>query len=179
MRNLNQFPCSCENSPFKDSHHGHIVTGDLRLIGNSKLRKLFSKGPKYRESPKINWNTVLESIQDGINEVITKWCTKNGVTEIILKPWKQNVIELVKGRIEVLQTTYRPENCRILDSSDVRQRLEELQSRYVICPVDKAAGNIAFICKRFYIQALFKEPGVKTLQIKCTREKVRSQLMMW
>ena len=44
--------CDCLNSEFCDPHHGHIVSGDLRVISNSKLRKLFSKGPNYRE-PKI------------------------------------------------------------------------------------------------------------------------------
>ena len=41
--------CSCENSPFVDANHGHIVTGDLRIIENSVLRKLLCKGPNYRE----------------------------------------------------------------------------------------------------------------------------------
>ena len=32
-------PCSCESSSFKDAHHGHILTGDLRIVNNSGLRK--------------------------------------------------------------------------------------------------------------------------------------------
>ena len=40
-------PCSCANSEFKDPHHQHTITGDLRVVENKKLRKLFSKGPKY------------------------------------------------------------------------------------------------------------------------------------
>ena len=35
------YPCVCKDSPFVDWHHGHIVTGDLRIIQNNKLRKLF------------------------------------------------------------------------------------------------------------------------------------------
>ena len=29
--------CSCSNSEFCDPHHGHVVTGDLRIIENRKL----------------------------------------------------------------------------------------------------------------------------------------------
>ena len=40
-------PCNCKDSPFKDDHHGHIISGDLRIITDNKLRKIFSKGPKF------------------------------------------------------------------------------------------------------------------------------------
>ena len=42
--------CSCKNSIIMNQHHGHILTGDLQVIGNDKRRKLVSKGPNYRES---------------------------------------------------------------------------------------------------------------------------------
>ena len=46
--------------------HGHIITGDLKIIENAKLKELASKGPKYREPNKINWkateNMIFESI---------------------------------------------------------------------------------------------------------------------
>ena len=41
--------CKCCDSQFCDPIHGHVVTGDLRIITNNKLRSLLTKGPKYRE----------------------------------------------------------------------------------------------------------------------------------
>ena len=38
--------------------------------------------------------------------------------------------------------------------------LEELKQRFVIVPIDKASGNIAFICKRFYAKVLLDELGL-------------------
>ena len=35
-----------------------------------------------------------------------------------------------------------------------------LQEQYVICSIDKAANNIAFICKKYYVQVLLKELGL-------------------
>ena len=43
-------PCECEGSPFIDKDHKHIITGNLKIIKNNKLRKLFCKGPKYRQN---------------------------------------------------------------------------------------------------------------------------------
>ena len=44
---------SCKNSNFTNQHHGHILTGDLRIIENDKLRKVISKGPNYKEPKKL------------------------------------------------------------------------------------------------------------------------------
>ena len=37
--------CECTESQFCDQYHQHIVTGDLRMIDNKKLRGLIFKGP--------------------------------------------------------------------------------------------------------------------------------------
>ena len=49
LANSDSLLCKCNNSPFTDRHHKHIVTGDLRIIRNNVFRKLFMQGPKYRE----------------------------------------------------------------------------------------------------------------------------------
>ena len=40
--------CQCKESKFCNEPHGHVITGDLRVIENAKLRELVGKGPKYR-----------------------------------------------------------------------------------------------------------------------------------
>ena len=47
-------PCKCINSPFVDKYHKDVVTADLRTIDNNHSRKLFTKGPKFRENKTIN-----------------------------------------------------------------------------------------------------------------------------
>ena len=39
----------CGASNFIDKDHQHIVTGNLRIKTNNKLKKLFTKIPNYRE----------------------------------------------------------------------------------------------------------------------------------
>ena len=41
--------CQCKESKFCYEPHGHVITGDLRVVENAKLRELVAKGPKYRE----------------------------------------------------------------------------------------------------------------------------------
>ena len=43
----------CKGSGFIEKDHRYIVTGDLRIVENNKLRKLFTKGAKYRENNNI------------------------------------------------------------------------------------------------------------------------------
>ena len=40
LRDPDSLPCKCNNSPFADRHHHHMMTGDLRIV-NNVLRKLF------------------------------------------------------------------------------------------------------------------------------------------
>ena len=68
----NTLPCNCDNSPFVDTHHRHIVTGNLKIIRNNKLRKLLTKGPKYRECNNINWDKARDCIYSGIQDYIAK-----------------------------------------------------------------------------------------------------------
>ena len=49
--------CDCQqHKDFVDENHGHVLTGDLRIITNSKCRKLVSKCPNFREAISIYWN---------------------------------------------------------------------------------------------------------------------------
>ena len=40
--------CNCAVSGFINKDHRHIVAGNLWVVGDNELRKLFTMGPKYR-----------------------------------------------------------------------------------------------------------------------------------
>ena len=46
---LNTDPCKREHFTFIVPHHKHVITGDFGIVGKSKLRKLLTKGPNYRD----------------------------------------------------------------------------------------------------------------------------------
>ena len=80
-------PCNCENSPFKDDYHDHIITGDLRIIENNKLRKLMTKGPKFRENKDLDFDTARSKIIEGIDSCISTYCTKNRLDQVLFNSW--------------------------------------------------------------------------------------------
>ena len=79
-------PCTCDNSPFKDPYHKHIVSGDLNIVTNNKLRKLLSKGLKYRESKPLNWVKARDSIISGLEECINNYCRDNALNKVSMSP---------------------------------------------------------------------------------------------
>ena len=52
----NPSQCECNTSSHLYQPCGHAITGDLSIIPNSKLRDLITKGLKYRERCKVDWN---------------------------------------------------------------------------------------------------------------------------
>ena len=79
LTNPDSIPCKCNNFPFADRHLKHIAKGDVRIIRNNVLRKLFIKGPKYREVRNINLEKGKCCILEGLDNCISSWCHKNGV----------------------------------------------------------------------------------------------------
>ena len=87
LPNPDSLPCKCKNSPFVDRHHKHIVTGDLWIIKNNVLRKLFIEGPKYREVRPINLEKAKRCILEGLHNCISSWCYKNDVDKSFFLEW--------------------------------------------------------------------------------------------
>ena len=79
--------CQCQMSKYCHQPHGHI-TGDLKLIGNAKLRELVSKGPRYREPNKINWKATESMIFESIDLYAERWAKREHLK--YLSKWKEN-----------------------------------------------------------------------------------------
>ena len=80
-----------------------------------------------------------------------------------LDDWKNDIIEHVTNKITELKRNSKIKHHPIkplLKDPIVVTYLEELHSKFVLVPIDKAAKNIAVICKRFYITRLMKELGL-------------------
>ena len=47
-----------------------------------------------------------------------------------------------------------------LSSPDVENALDNIHKYFLVFPIDKATGNIALVCKRFYASAITRELGL-------------------
>ena len=88
----NYFPCNCSNPPYVKKNNGHDVTGDLRLIENKKLPKLFYKLAKYRKSTCMNFCDAKKSISSGIDECIESRSKKKVISKLELFECKKNLL---------------------------------------------------------------------------------------
>ena len=166
LRDDTILPCDCDNSAFKDVHHGHIVSGNLDIVTNATLRKLISKGPKYREPNTFSYTKAKNSIVIGIDECINTWSTKRNVPIAEFNEWKCAILRKIDERISFLENNNNNKryfkNKSNLNDTDAVACLNDLQNKYVMVPIDKAANNVAFVCKRFYAHILLKELGLNT-----------------
>ena len=148
--------CQCEDSVYRDPHHGHIVTGDLNIIDNIKLQNLFKKGPNYREPKFINWTKTEQFMKEDIEAFIEKWSDRNRISSSCFQEWKNIVLQLLEEKGKRLKKNSKSERKESV-IQECADELEELKRRFVMVPVDKAANNIGFICKKFYMEIINRE----------------------
>jgi len=55
---IQNMKCSCSSSEYCYKPCGHVITGNLNVIKDGKLRKLIKKGPTYREQNNIDWERI-------------------------------------------------------------------------------------------------------------------------
>ena len=153
-------PCECQNSPFLNQDHNHVITGNLEIVVNSKLRNLISKGPKYREPVQFSCEKAKEEILKGIENCINTWSNREGIPVAAFRDWKEMIKRKIDDRILVLANNKKRYTKSIFKDADARECLSDLQAKYVMVPIDKAANNVAFICKRYYALVILQELGI-------------------
>ena len=153
--------CDCKSSEFTDPFHNHIVTGDLRVIKNQKIRKLFSKGPNYREPTTLNYEKCKKEIKTSLLSTVDSLVGKYNLPKENFERWKDKILTEVDDRVKLLKAKKVPSTTKpILEDEDALSALNDLHNNFVVVPIDKASNNVAIICKRFYIQKLLSEVGV-------------------
>ena len=154
--------CQCKESKFCYEPHGHVITGDLMVIENARLRELFAKGPKYREPNRVNWKATETMSLESIDLYAKHWSKREQVDLQYLSEWKNHLKELVTDRILNLKGHFKSPKCKVLDQPDVKDTLHKLRTNYVLVPADKVANNVTIVCKKYYIDTLVRELGMST-----------------
>ena len=146
--------CQCKESKFCYEPHGHVTTGDVRVIENAKLREFVAKGPKYREPNRVNWKATETMFLESIDLHAKNWSKREQVELKYLSEWKDQLKELVADRISNLKGLFKSPKCKVLDQPDVKDTLHKLHANYVI-----------IVCKKYYIDTLVKELGINNVNI--------------
>ena len=58
---------------------GHIVTGNLKIITDSRIRSVISKGTKYKFQAHTDFIKSRETIVSALKDYCTRWCKREHV----------------------------------------------------------------------------------------------------
>ena len=103
----NPTQCECNTSSHLYQPYGHVITGDLSIILNSKLRDLIAKGPKYREPCKVDWDKNLSLLCEAVDQYALQWTKREMVELSVLSSWKEMVKGQIKERISKLKQNFK------------------------------------------------------------------------
>ena len=98
---------------------------------------------------------------ESIDLCAKNWSEREQVEFKYLSEWKDQLTELVAGRISNLKGHFKSPQCKVLNQPDVKSTLHRLHTNYVLVPADKAANNVIVVCKKYYIDILvLKQLGI-------------------
>ena len=67
--NSETLKCNCASSRYTDPTHKHVITGELSIISNEKLRNVLMKSLNYRDQAKPCTEKALISVKIALNSI--------------------------------------------------------------------------------------------------------------
>ena len=128
----------------KDS--GHIVTWDLKIITDSRIKSIICKGPKYKFPVPKYFRSCRQEIAGALQEFCTRWCKREHVESNALNGWKINIFKIIDGRI-----SFYCNNLDLLPPKPkfnfrhLKKEIQEFHRSIVLAPTDKAANNVVVV----------------------------------
>ena len=119
--------CECNTSSHLYQPYGHVMTGDLSIIPNSKLRDLIPKGPKYREPCKVDWDKNLSLLCEAVDQYALQWAKREMIELSVLSSWKEMVKGQIEERFSKLKQNFKQRTGKVLQNVDVKECLSDLQ----------------------------------------------------
>ena len=109
----------CKDSKFCYQPAGHIITENLKIISDSRIRTIISKDPNYRFPAHIDFTKCREAIAKALNGYCTRWCKREHVESNALNNWKLNIFQIIDKRISFY-----------LNNFDLSPELSTFETRY-------------------------------------------------
>ena len=163
LQQIDFTPCSCCDSEFLYAPCGHIVTGDLSIVRDQKLKDVLHKGPKYRKPVPFSWHQNFNIIMDACEGYARRWAKKEDVEVDTLSKWVKSIADVLKRRIRRLKSSVNTRHESIFRDPEVVRELSRLHENFVIVPADKDSNNYTFVCKKYYVNILIEELGLNSL----------------
>ena len=114
----------------------------MKIISDSRIRSIISKGPKYRLPSQIDFNKYREEIAVALNEFCKRWCRREHVECNALNSWKISIFNIIEKRI-----SFYSKNLNLLPPKPklsfqyLKQGIQQFHEKFVLAPADKASNN--------------------------------------
>ena len=118
-----------------------------------ELIYIFKYGSKFRLTPKFEADKIKNDIKNSINEYVDKLSYRLHVHIGYFSEWKTLFFDLINSKIAQTVNIYP----RTTNMTIFRNKLKNIQNKFVIMPVDKAGNNFGFVCKKYYAEVLQSE----------------------
>ena len=136
----------------------HVITGNLNVIPDARVRNIISKGPKYRFPSNIDFPKCRREIAVFLNDFSNRLCKWENVEPDALKKWKITIFKITDTRISFYsRKTYillpKPKS----SFCHLKRGIKDFHMNYVFVPADKAANNAVVVWRLYYINTLKRE----------------------
>lgn len=162
--------CSCSSSDYSYAPHGHVVTGDMNIIANDKLRNIMFFGAKFREALSLTPDNIKVTLYSYIDQFIQLKANKYRLDPKSLEPWGRKVKSVIENRINFF-VTHKPniflDDKSVFEDRVISDYVKSLQNEYIIVVADKASNNFVIVCKKFYTIVLMNELGIDSNNLVC------------
>lgn len=128
-----------------------VYTGDLSIVKLKELRNILSMGSRFRTRI---ISKPIEALAAGLESFVERMSNANNIDASSFMTWKAKVLEVCAGFIS---RNDKMEDTTIPWTKACTKYLQFLHKHLVLCPVDKAGTNSAFICRKLYMSILHKE----------------------
>ena len=117
--------------------------GNSKIISDSRIRSIISKGPKYGFPSHLDFKKCREAIAGALNDYCTRWCKREYVESNALNNWKLNIFQIIDKRISLCsnnpdQLPPRPK----FSFRHLKQGIQEFHRKFFLVPADKAANTV-------------------------------------
>ena len=123
-----------------------MITGNLNVIPDTRIRNIISKGPKYRFPSNIDFPKYRREIAASLNYFSNRWCKRENVEPDVepdaLKEWKINILKLsilIFNFILVIHP--KPKS----SFRHLKRGIQDFYMNFVLVPADKAANNVVVV----------------------------------
>jgi hypothetical protein len=168
LKEILKIPCECQGSEYCYAPAGHIITGNLNIIADEKLRKIMQKGAKYRLPVSDNKDHIILAVLECARNFADKHSRKYGFQRENYVHWLSEIERVCRLR---LRKIFNNKKLEIIEF-DLDSAINKLHRKYVIVPADKSANNMVIICKKMYLTTIAQELGYDPLTGECKGNEV-------